>query len=244
MLTSSDLSTTIADTLSVYNVIKPSGRSWGNINLIGTQKINFKGWIGQTYHEGRSGWAWSNFIGTSSPFYNNGALDFNNYLNVNGFIQPDIVYIGLGWNDLSLIIGESYDVTQIVQNARTFLNAMASQWGNTKIRLWTENVPGTNGGIGNHPYGSTEWADEQRLKKSMLTLCEAYKTFETEFTNVRVVSATSQIDSEYALQESKANVNSRIAFEETRGVDYVHPADAGFFQIADSLISDFCEYLG
>lgn len=244
ILTSSDLQKTVADTISIYNVIKPAGRAWGNIQLIGTQKINYKGWTGQTVHEGRSGWAWSDFIGSSSPFYNNGILNFNNYLTVNGFTQPNIVYIGLGWNDTRLVIGEIYDVSAIINNARTFLTEITNEWPTTQIRLWTENIPGIHGGIGNHPYGSTEWADEQRAKKIMLIINESYKNFETEFLNVKVIGTTSQIDSEYALQEGKTNVNSRIAFEEIRGIDYVHPSDAGFFQIADSLIADFCDFLG
>lgn len=240
VLTSSDVESTVADTISIYNTIKFAGRGWGNIQLIGTQKNNWLGWTGLTYHEGRSGWAWSNFIGASSPFYYSGALNFAHYLSANGFTQPDIVYVGLGWNDTTIIIGETYDVSTIIANARTFLTAMRAAWPTTKIRLWTENVPGVHGGIGAHVYGSTEWVDEQRLKKQMLILSEAYKVFETEITDCRIVQSTAQIDSEYALQELTVNVNSRIAFTETRGKDYVHPADAGFFQIADSIIADFC----
>lgn len=47
------------------------------------------------------------------------------------------------------------------------------------------------------------------------------------------------IDSENSLQETTAGINTRINNTEVLGKDYVHPADAGFFQIADTLISDF-----
>lgn len=77
----------------------------------------------------------------------------------------------------------------------------------------------------------------------MLTLSEAYKTLAAEFTNVDVVWTTAQIDSEYSLQELNANVNGRINLTEVRGKDYVHPSDAGFFQISDALIADFVGYV-
>ena len=243
VLTSSDAQSIVQDTCSLYTVIKLAGRSWGNIQLIGTQKLNYLGWIGQTYHEGRSGWSWATFLEASSPFYSGGVLDFNNYLTVNSFTQPDIVYIGLGWNDIATILGQSYNLDTVIGNARAFLTAMTTQWPTTKIKLWTQNVPGTRGGFGAHPFGSTEWADEQRAKILMLTLSEAYKTLAAEFTNVDVVWATAQIDSEYSLQELNANVNGRINLTEVRGKDYVHPSDAGFFQISDALIADFVGYV-
>ena len=239
VLTSNDIQVTAADTCSIYTVIKIAGRDWGNIQLIGTQKNDYKGWTGQTYHEGMSGWSWATFLGASSPFVLSGALNFTNYLTVNSFTQPDIVYIGLGWNDIYTIAYDSYDVSPIITNARTFLTAITTQWPTTQIRLWTQNVPGIYGGVGYHPHGATDLVDEQRYKILMLTLAEAYKTFETEFATVNVVQATAQIDSEYSLQEIDANVNSRINLTEKRGIDYIHPADAGFFQIADALIADF-----
>lgn len=123
--------------------------------------------------------------------------------------------------------------------ARIFLTALTTQLPTTKVRLWTENVPGVRGGIGNHPYGSVEWADEQRTKLIQLAIAEGYKELITEFPTVGLVWATAQIDSEYSLQEGRSNVNPRTNFQEVIGLDYVHPADTGFFQIADALISDF-----
>lgn len=47
------------------------------------------------------------------------------------------------------------------------------------------------------------------------------------------------VDSEFGLQESDSAINYRIADTEVLGVDYVHPADSGMFQIADAIVSDF-----
>lgn len=241
-LCSNEARVTVQDTLSIYEAIRYAGRGWDNITLIGTQKQNYRGWVGQTYNEGYSGWAWDNFNTVGSPFYINGALDFNAYLTNNGFATPDVIYIGLGWNDQKYVTENSdgtWNISAVMAQARIFLTALTTQLPTTKVRLWTENVPGVRGGIGNHPYGSVEWADEQRTKLIQLAIAEGYKELITEFPTVGLVWATAQIDSEYSLQEGRSNVNPRTNFQEVIGLDYVHPADTGFFQIADALISDF-----
>lgn len=242
VMTSSDAATTVDDTVSIYKVFKPAGRKSGNVQLIGTQKQNYKGWTGKTKHEGRSGWEWSNFIKSGSPFYINGALNFNAYLSNNGFSTPDVVYIGLGWNDTRKIpINDTgvIDTSVPYNNAKTFLTAMTNQLPNTKIRLWTQNVPGTKGGIGNHVYGATDWSDEHRLKLYMQAIAEMYESLASEFANVEIVWSIGMVDSEFGLQESNADINYRIVDDEVLGVDYVHPADSGMFQIADAIVSDF-----
>lgn len=244
IMTSSDAeSSDIQDTISIYKLYKPAGRGSDKVSLIGTQLQNFKGWTGKQKHEGWSGKDWSWFCGTSSPFYvNSTKLNFTGYLSKNGFTTPDVIYIGLGWNDTRQIaIREDgvIDTTSIYNSAKTFLTALTTQLPNAKIRLWTQNVPGTRGGIGNHPYGATLWSDEHRLKLMQFAIAEMYKTLAAEFSNVELVWATAMIDSEYALQESDTAINYRIKETEVTGVDYVHPADAGFFQITDAIVSDF-----
>ena len=248
IMTSSDSATTVDDTISIYKVYKPAGRGSTNVNLIGTQKQNYKGWQGKTYHEGRSGWQWSNFLGTSSPFYNSStkSLDFNKYFSARGAV-PNVIYIGLGWNDTRTIpIDDSgvINTTTLYNNAKSFLTQLTTQVPTAKIRLWTQNVPGRKGGIGAHVYGATGWSDEHRLKLFMLAMCETYETLAKEFENVEVVWTTCMIDSEFALQESESSISYRTASTEVLGVDYVHPADAGFFQIADGIVSDFMHCLG
>lgn len=242
VLTSNDARTTTPDTLSIYDVVKFAGRNWGNVQLIGTQKQDYLGWVGQTYNEGYSGWDWSNFLKSGSPFFIGGALNFNAYLTNNGFTTPNVIYIGLGWNDQKYVTETSpgvFDVSVVMGNARTFLTALTTQLPNTKVRLWTGNVPGTRGGIGNHPYGAVEWADEQRAKLIQIAIAEGYKELIKDFPTVGIVWSTAMIDSENSLQETNAGINTRINNIEVLGKDYVHPADAGFFQIADTIISDF-----
>lgn len=247
VLTSNETASTAQDTISIYSVKKPAGRGWGNINLIGTQKNDYLGWIGQTYHEGRSGWQWLNFVTGGSPFMYNGVMDFNHYLTENNFNTPDIVYIGLGWNDTRSVVvsenGKVIDVSAVMTNAKKFLDAITTQWPNAKIRLWTQNITGTRGGAGNHPYGAVEWADEQRMNLMQFAIMTGYKALVQNYQNVELVWSTAFIDTEYSLQEENADINTRIANKEVRGRDYVHPADSGFFEIADAIIADFCSLI-
>ena len=238
IMTSTNGATTQKDTISIYNCFMPAGRKSDKISIIGTQKITYKGWTPSTFHEGYSGWGWANFL-KSKPFYINGALDFNAYCTNNNFSIPDVVYIGLGWNDTKLVPDDTYDTTTVYTNAKALLTAMTSQWPNTKIRLWTQNVPGTRGGIGNHPYGASVWADEHKQKIKQLEIASMYKQLAKEFSNVEVVWTVAMIDSERSLQEANAKINYRITETEILGTDYVHPADSGFFQIVDGIISDF-----
>lgn len=245
VLTSNDSRNVVKDTLSIYDVVKFGGRGWGNIQLIGTQKQNYKGWTGVTYHEGYSGWSWRNFTQIGSPFVYDGNININRYLSENGFATPDIVYIGLGWNDQKYIseVDGTFGVSAIMADAEKFLDDLSAQLPSSKIRLWTENVPGIYGGIGNHPYGASEAADEQKMKLIQLTIADGYLELVKKYHNVEVVWATAFIDSENALQETTAAINTRINKTEVVGVDYVHPADSGFFQIADVIISDFVSLL-
>lgn len=241
ILTSNDEQSVVKDTLSIYNVVKPEGKGFGNIDLIGTQVQNYKGWQGATKHEGYSGWSWGSFLGNDSPFVFNGSLNFNEYLISNGLNTPSVVYIGLGWNDNKDAVGYDiyYDVVNIKNNAELFLNELTSQLPNTKVRLWTEGITGVRGGIGNHPYGATEWADEHRLNLIQQAIAEMYVELAEKYHNVEVVWTIGMFDSEYCLQESIQPINGRIADTEVRGVDYIHPSDAGFFQLADGIIADF-----
>ena len=52
------------------------------------------------YNEGRGGWAWTSYVGSSSPFYHNGAVDFAYYRSQIGLSAKfDYVTFQLGVND-------------------------------------------------------------------------------------------------------------------------------------------------
>ena len=242
VLTSSDATTTDTDNTSTNTVVKFAGKSLTNINCVGTQLVNFKGWTGVESHEGYSGWEWLNFISSGSPFWISGALNFSQYLTNNSISSIDVLYIGLGWNDIYKSQTNINDNSLIIDRAKVFLRALHTQLPNTVVYLWGENTPGTIGGLRDHPFGSDVDIDVQLFKIKMLNLIESYRLLcaETEFSSyVSLIGSNAVFDSENMLQQNTARKNIRITNTEPIGTDDVHPSDGGFFQLTDSFIRSF-----
>lgn len=76
-------------------------------------------------HEGRSGWAYATFLGSSSPFWNVDHIDFNNYrANTLGLGSPiDIVAIQLGINDLILdAVDTTFAQTELLDSVKSLVD--------------------------------------------------------------------------------------------------------------------------
>jgi hypothetical protein len=242
VLKSTDVQTTLTDALNGNTIIKSPGKGKTNITLVGTQKNNWLGWVGTELHEGYSGWTWNDFITTGSPFYIGGALNFTQYKTNAAIPSIDIMYLGLGWNDIIKSMATDTDTASVISAAKTFLRAVKAQMPATLVYLWTENFPSLMGGEGNHPYGSDVRVDIQTWKSRLTNVYAAYKVIveDPEFsTFVKLIGANCMFDSENMLQFGLANKNNRLANTEIRGTDDVHPSNGGFFQHADSLIRSF-----
>ena len=244
VLTSNDaFSNNYNDLLNGNTVIKPAGKNYSNITLVGTQLINYIGWTGQEKHEGYSGRTWDYFVNNNgSPFTNNGSLDFANYLTTNSISSIDVMYIGLAWNDIVKTMTSNSDVASLTPDILTFLRAVHTQLPNCKIYLWSENFPSMLGGVGNHPYGSDSRTNEHNWKIRLQNIYEEYDRIAnlTEFSSyVKFISSHLMYDAENMNQWGTAIKNNRITNTEVRGTDDVHPSDGGFFQIADALIRSF-----
>jgi hypothetical protein len=242
LLTTTGGATTVADTLSTNTVNKPAGKGLTNIQLVGTQKQNHLGWVGQTFHEGRSGWEWKNYIQAGSPFWIGGAININTWLTNNSLAVPDIIYIGLGWNDIFLSMPNEANASASIANAKTLLRAIKTQLPTTKVYLWTEPLPSLLGGEGAHPYGSDLRVDTHLWKRKLSVLYGEYNNLvaDPEFsTFVSLIASHAMVDSENAMQQGFSPKNARITETEMRGKDDIHPADSGFFQISDSIVRSF-----
>lgn len=242
VLTSTNAQTTTADNTSTNTVVKLAGKNLTNITAVGTQRINHLGWTGVQYHEGYSGREWSGFISSVSPFWFSGAINFSTYLSTHSISGIDIMFIGMGWNDIVKTQTDWQDNTVIIENAKTFLRSVKAQLPSTKVYLWSENMPGTIGGEGKHPYGSDPVIDVQDLKLKMGNLIKAYQTLanDVEFSSfVSLIGSHARFDSENMMQQALSPLNSRVTNTEMRGTDDVHPSDGGFFQITDAIIADF-----
>jgi hypothetical protein len=242
VMKSSNAQTTVVDPVNGNTIVKFAGKAKTNITLVGTQKVNFLGWTGSEFHEGYGGWTWANFIGSGSPYYFNGALNFQTYLTTNNISSIDVMYMGLAWNDIVTTMTSVNDTAPVIANAKVFLRALHTQLPNTKVYLWTENFPSDKGGFGAHPYGATPALDIQDAKLRLSNLFLAYQVLvdDAEFSPyIKLIGANAMFDSNNMTRFALSPRNTRITNTEARGTDEVHPSDGGFFQIADSMVRSF-----
>ena len=97
-------------------------------------------------------------------------------------------------------------------------------------------LPSQNGGMGMN-YGATgDYSDTYGMTVTALNMNKAYQDFANhpDFSSfVEFLGVASQFDSENNMPENDAPVNTRSTKTEKRGTNGVHPADAGYHQIAD-----------
>ena len=92
------------------------------VNPVGTQGSTYK-------HEGHSGWMFSTYLGSGSPFYIQNEISFKKYVENNDLQNPDIIRISLGINDC---FGNS-PMDDIVRNASILIDDIFNDYPNSLI---------------------------------------------------------------------------------------------------------------
>jgi hypothetical protein len=88
------------------------------------------GTLGTTYkNEGRGGWMFSTFLGTTSPFWIQNSVSIQKYIQNNSLANPDIFRVSLGINECYL----TYPMDDIVTNATTLIDKINSDYPNSLI---------------------------------------------------------------------------------------------------------------
>lgn len=201
-----------------------------NIELVGTKGS------GTNKHEGRSGWSSYDYLSTKT--FNNSTnaflntsnnFDFSYYMTQNPTLEkPDWIFIQLGINDTF----RPMNGTKIEDNIQTMINSIHAYDANIKVGValapmvnsqqdsWAD---GTNGG--------------QDRKKFLIDLYERVieKFKEREDEKIFIVPTNTCIDTVNNFITKTIKVNSRKNGK-TKEVcaDPIHPADSGYFQIADA----------
>ncbi|KAK9680669.1 GDSL-like Lipase/Acylhydrolase [Popillia japonica] len=203
------------------------------INQIGT-RTNDNG----TKHEGRERWSWlaylaqENFASINNSFFNNGQLDFNNYLTANGFSEPDIVFMFLGTNDITqgITLQTPSSIAAIIANAKSFISAMQAVYTGSKIVICLPSVGGAwrSEGI----YNMTVF------RYSVQLLNQAYiDTFDNGTYNANVtccgLGLYSYNPDSYPYTEEV--ISERLSATQRIYTDTVHPTEAGYYQWADAM---------
>jgi hypothetical protein len=172
-----------------------------------------------------------------SPLNNTNGFSFAEWTNIS------VVYVLLTWNGLAgpnAAYATNHAAFQ--DQAQTFINQLHSDFPSALVRLVGLEVPSINGGLGAN-YGATgSLSQYYNVLRSVNGLNLAYQQLCDNPTNsgfCRFINISCQFDSEYNMSSALAPVNSRNATTEQRGANGVHPATAGYLQIADAVWRDF-----
>lgn len=242
ILTSSDAASSTA----------PAGLGLSNIQLIGHLR-------GDVRHEGYGGRKASWFLGTSSPFYVNGAIDFNAYLAQDTIYSDtskkgvDYIYILLGANDG---VTKSVVGGKLVLDATTYKNGMISLLDkiksqiiegsgtyanpNLKVVLLSYAICNPTGGA-YHILGQGEFGNgmvmalayyQYYLVNNELSAMPDYADF------VESVFVSHEVDSENAYAYIDKQVNAYMADTEKEYIENVHPNIIGYKMYGQAVARD------
>lgn len=242
VLTSSDAATQTS----------PAGLGLSNIQLIGHLR-------GDVRHEGYGGRSASWFLGTSSPFYVNGSIDFNAYLSQDTMYSDtskkgvDYMYILLGANNgvVTSVIGGKLvlDATayknemislldkiksQIIEGSGTYANP------NLKVILLSYCISNPTGGayhiLGQGEYGNGMKAAlayyQYYLVNNELAAMSDYSDF------VESVFVSHEVDSENAYAFINKQVNTYLSDTEKEYIENVHPNTIGYKMYGHAVARD------
>lgn len=199
--------------------------------MVGTKR-NFPPY----YHEGNTGQASSWYIGTSSPFYKNGKIDFNSYMQsaiqgISGAVDAiDFFVYQIGINDLK----NEGSPMSVINNIKTLVAALLADYPNCKIIL---GMPASGCDADGW---SLHFGDVSRYEVFRNNMIEYQKLLLENFAdgvyadNVYVCNAGHFVDRIYGFPYAEENESSRINVKVMRHIDSVHPNKGGYGQMADA----------
>ena len=195
---------------------------------------------GITYrHEGHAGMSSSWFIGSSSPFYYGGAINFASYMADVYPLTPgasnaiDFMVYQIGLNDLKT----GGTAASVIANIKTLITALFASYPNAKVIIGMPPTGCDATGWAAHFNGNvTTLAEYVPFRKRMM---EYLKAIVAEFdngaynANVFVCNGGEMIDRVFGFPYEDLPVSSRVSATEMTHTDSMHPNKDGYDQIAD-----------
>lgn len=184
------------------------------------------------FQEATQGWKYETFIGSSSPFYVNGALDLQQYMATkrssiaSGGI--DYVFIGLGTNDVGGVASPNLDT--VVANVKTLIDAILDEntgYPDAKIAIGLPSTGGPFGGKNN----DTAFISNQRFRKRILDYNERLiSEFDNGKYNANVTTAVfgAAIYGWECYQHTDVPATPYCTTTMRRFTDTIHPLDIGY----------------
>ena len=166
-------------------------------------------------------------------------LDFQNYISENSFGTIDYVCALLTWNGMGADRALAINHTNLINDAKVFIDKLHSQYPSAKIKLMGIQLPSINGGLGqNYGDGNSNYGNYFGLARTVFGLNLAYQELanDTNYSSfVEFVNVSAQFDNLYNMPYGQTPVNSRSATVEDIGTNGVHPSTDGYLQISDAI---------
>lgn len=197
--------------------------------------------------EGRAGWAFSSFVGATSPFYNGGVIDIANYRSSVLSSAPvfDIVTIQLGVNDsFDNDVKTDAEITAILDDAKTLIDAFIADNSDSKIIVQLPTLCANTLDGWADDYDATRKRNNYKeniflLRKAILNDFDlgAYNS------NVSVGQAGLSVDRYYGYPRSSGNPATRLTGDTVeRHTNALHPTE-GYPQIADGILGQVLNFI-
>lgn len=193
---------------------------------------------GANKHEGVSGWSYASFVGSESPFYINGQLDFSAYLTNNGYTMSadDLITIHLGINDV-FSDGSDSNITAIMGHIQTLVTMFRAAVPNINICLLATIPPSISQDAFGASYGNTYTLKGYlaNYQAWMVRLLTEWDTSAKQADRIYVAQFNCNMDRVYNFPKTTVPANARTSETVTYYNNGVHPSVEGYNQMGDSL---------
>lgn len=196
------------------------------------------------FHEGRGGWTAAmyttiaDYLEIINAFWNptSSEFDFSYYMAEQGYAGTDYVGINLGINDTFSYVTDATikaAIPDLLASYQIMIDSIHSYDANIKIGIMLTIPPSCSQDAFGENYNNdqTQW----RYKRNNYIWVESLMAYFTgkESSNIYVVPTNVNLDTENNMQTTTVAINSRNSDTLERQSNGVHPADIGYYQIAD-----------
>ena len=172
-----------------------------------------------------------------SPFYNTetSEIDITSY--VNEYCEGNIDYFipTLGINSISRMYSNNKTIETIVNEVKTLIDAVHSEFPNVKILISTIPMPSQVGGVGSSYNASYRAVKEDYQRRAFKINTEYIRLAESSdyssFTSI--INLCAEFDSDYLYPTTEVTANPRTMTKEIRGTNAAHPSDDGYLSEGD-----------
>ena len=209
-------------------------------DVMGVELIGTRG-SAPYLHEGRSGWSPYDYTHASAvdnvtnAFWNPTlqAFDFSYYMAQNNFDGVDYVFLNLGTN-ISGYDGTSVTAAEMVAQIEEMVDTIHEYDASIRIGVWTPPPKGLT--------GNGELTDNDTTLLKVKAIIEQFSGRASE--KVYLVPVTLNVDPYHDFPVESVNVSTRNSdYQMLVCTDRTHPADAGYFKMADVIYS-YIKYFG